>query len=44
MASAHEVNQTKIKGGFQSGRKLVPHDAKSDLPLARGSIMACRQA
>ena len=28
-----EVNQTKIKGGCQSGRKLVPHDSKSDLPL-----------
>ena len=29
-----EVNQTKIKGGYQSGRKLVPHDSKSDLPLS----------
>ena len=28
-----EVNQTKIKGGCQSGRKLAPHDSKSDLPL-----------
>ena len=37
MASAHvdfEVNQTKIKGGFQSGRKVVTHNSKSDLPLA----------
>ena len=37
MASAQscdfEVNQTKIKGGHQSGRKVVPHDSKSDLPL-----------
>ena len=38
MASAHVVlkyiNQTKIKGGFQSGKKVVPHDSKSgDLPL-----------
>ena len=38
MASAHyEVNQIKIKGGCQSGRKLVPHDSKSDLPLAEKS-------
>ena len=29
-----EVNQTKIKGGCQSGRKVVPHDSKRDLPLA----------
>ena len=29
-----EVNQTKIKGGSQSGRKVVTHDSKSDLPLA----------
>ena len=28
-----EVNQTKMKGGCQSGRKVVPHDSKSDLPL-----------
>ena len=28
-----EVNQTKIKGGCQSGRKVVTHDSKSDLPL-----------
>ena len=28
-----EVNWTKIKGGSQSGRKVVPHDSKSDLPL-----------
>ena len=36
MASAHmifDVNQIKIKGGCQSGRKGVPHDSKSDLPL-----------
>ena len=30
-----EINRTKIKGSCQSGRKLVPHDSKSDLPLAR---------
>ena len=28
-----EVNQTKIKGGCQSRRKVVPHDSKSNLPL-----------
>ena len=37
-ASAHVilkyVNQTKIKVGYQSGRKVVPQDSKSDLPLA----------
>ena len=36
MASAQsdlKVNQTKIKGGCKSGRKVEPHDSKSDLPL-----------
>ena len=37
MASADVIfkylNQTKIKGGCESGRKVVPHDYKSDLPL-----------
>ena len=28
-----EINQTKIKGGCQSGRKVIPKDSKSDLPL-----------
>ena len=28
-----EINPTKIKGGCQSGRKVVTHDSKSDLPL-----------
>ena len=27
------INQKKIKGGCQSGRKVVTHDSKSDLPL-----------
>ena len=27
-----EINRTNIKGGCQSGRKVVPHDSKSDLP------------
>ena len=28
-----EINPTKIKGSCQSGRKVVTHDSKSDLPL-----------
>ena len=28
-----EINWTKIKGGCQSGRKVVTHSSKSDLPL-----------
>ena len=39
MASDHidfEVNQTKIKGGCKSGRKVVTKDSKSDLPLNYG--------
>ena len=27
------MNETKIKGGCQSGRKVAPHDSKSGLPL-----------
>ena len=38
MASAQVIlNQANIKGGRQSGRKVVTHDSMSDLPLA-----ACR--
>ena len=33
MQKKFEVNQTKIKGGCQSGRKVVAHNSKSDLPL-----------
>ena len=33
MHKKFEINQTKIKGGCQSGRKVVTHDSKSDLPL-----------
>ena len=33
-----EINQTKIKGGCQSGRKVVTHNSKSDLPLADGEF------
>ena len=27
------MNWTKIKGGYQSGKKVVAHNSKSDLPL-----------
>ena len=27
------INLTNIKGGCQSGRKVVTHNSKSDLPL-----------
>ena len=33
MHKKFETNQTKIKGGCQSGRKVVTHNSKSDLPL-----------
>ena len=33
MLKKFEINRTKIKGGCQSGRKVVTHDSKSDLPL-----------
>ena len=35
MHKKFEINHTKIKGGCQSGRKVVTHNSKSDLPLAR---------
>ena len=28
------INRAKIKGGCQSGRKVVTHKSNSDLPLA----------
>ena len=28
MHKKFEINQAKIKGGCQSGRKVVPHDSK----------------
>ena len=34
------MNKTKIKGGCQSGRKVVTHNSKSDLPLAPGKGFA----
>ena len=33
MHKKFEINQTKIKAGCQSGRKVVTHNSKSDLPL-----------
>ena len=33
MHKKFEINQTKIKGGCQSGRKVVTHNSNSDLPL-----------
>ena len=35
MHKKFEINQIKIKGGCQSGKKVVTHNSKSDLPLAR---------
>ena len=34
MNKKFEINQTKIKGGCQSGREVVTHNSKSDLTLA----------
>ena len=33
MHKKFEINQTKIKGGCQSGRKMVTHNSKSGLPI-----------
>ena len=33
MHKKFEINQTKIKDGCQSGRKVVTNKSKSDLPL-----------
>ena len=33
------MNPTKIKGGCQLGRKVVPHDSKSDLPLVGSCLV-----
>ena len=34
MHKKSETNRAKIKGGCQSGRKVVSHNSKRDLPLA----------
>ena len=36
MCKKFEINRTKIRGSCQSGREVVPHDSKSDLPLTLG--------
>ena len=33
MHKKFEINRTEIDGGCQSGRKVVTHNSKSDLPL-----------
>ena len=33
MQKKFEINRTKIKGGCQSGRKVLTHDSMSELPL-----------
>ena len=33
MQKKFEINRTKIKGGCQSGRKVVTHNSKRDLTL-----------
>ena len=38
MHKKFEINHTKIKGGCQSGRKVVTHDSKSDFPLIVGTL------
>ena len=35
MQKKFQINQKKIKGGCQSGRKVVTHNSKSDLPLPK---------
>ena len=40
MQKKFEINWTKIKGGCQSGSKVVPHDFMSDLPLVH-AIKQC---
>ena len=42
MQKKFEKNWTKIKVGCQSGRKVVPHNSKSDLPLALIPLLAAR--
>ena len=44
MQKQFEINRTKIKGGCQSGRKVVPHDSESDLPLVLGKSPAAAGA
>ena len=39
MHKKFEINRTKIKGGCQSGRKVVTHNYKSDLPLVHINLI-----
>ena len=39
MHEKFEINPTKIKGGCLSGRKVVTHNSKSDLPLATENVI-----
>ena len=36
------MNQTKIKGDCQSGRKVVTYNSKSDLPLGTVNLLVHR--
>ena len=40
MYKKFEIKRTKIKGGCQSGRKVVTHNSKSDLPVIGKKILA----
>ena len=40
MHKKFEINRTKIKGSCQSGRKVVTHNSKSDLPLVKRVLSA----
>ena len=37
MHKKFEITLTRIKGWYKLGRKVVTHNSKSDLPLARGN-------
>ena len=39
MHKKFELNQTKIKGGSASGRKVVTHNSKNDLPLVNYMVI-----
>ena len=44
MHNEFEINRTKIKGSCQSGKKVVPRDSKSDLPLVLSpKMMTCNK-
>ena len=41
MHKKFEINRTEIKVGCQLGRKVVPHDSKSYLPLVSLKVVKC---